>query len=133
MKSEETNQGKITQHFVETVTSKVSSNGVRVSLRIVDLQLLVDVGFVHEGVEHIQHRVNIPNLKLFNIKFYINVRKRIDSENTHFLFWHFRDVNNRLISVWGKSTSWSQNKILLGNIQLNKIKLYFIIYLRIAF
>ena len=64
MKSKETNQGKITQHFVETVTAKVSSNGVRVSLRIVDLQLFVDVGFVHEGVEDIQHRVNIPNLKI---------------------------------------------------------------------
>ena len=64
MKSKETNQGKITQHFVETVTAKVSSHGVRVSLRIVDLQLLVDVGFVHQGVEDIQHRVNIPNLKI---------------------------------------------------------------------
>ena len=35
---------------------------VRVTLVIVELQLLVDVGLVHQGVEDIQHTVNIPDL-----------------------------------------------------------------------
>ena len=64
VESEETNQGEIAQHLVERVTAKVPSDSVRIALCVVDLQLLVDVGLVHQGVEDIQHRVNVPNLNI---------------------------------------------------------------------
>ena len=44
------------------MTSKISSNSIWVTLGIVNLQLLVDVGLVHQGMKNIEDRVNIPNL-----------------------------------------------------------------------
>ena len=64
VESEETNQGEIAQHLVERVTTKVPSDSVRIALSVVDLQLLVDVGLVHQGVEHVQHGVDIPHLRV---------------------------------------------------------------------
>jgi hypothetical protein len=62
MQPEKANKREVSQHLVETVTSKVSSHRVRIALVVVHLQLLVDVRLVHQGVENIQHRVHIPNL-----------------------------------------------------------------------
>ena len=44
------------------MTTKVSSHSVWVTLGVVNLQLLVDVGLVHQRVENVEDRVNIPNL-----------------------------------------------------------------------
>ena len=63
MEAEQPNQGEVSQHLVKRVTPKVSGHGVRVALGVVHLELLVDVGLVHQGVEHIQHGVYIPNLQ----------------------------------------------------------------------
>ena len=79
VKSQESNQGKISQHFVQGVSTKVSSNSVRVALGVVHLQLLVDVGLVHQGMQHVQHRVNIPNLgiPLQNLNFLLSFLRQL--------------------------------------------------------
>ena len=79
---EKANKGEVSQHLVETVTTKVSSNRIWVPLVVVHLgktictqshdqfrmfmmfylKLLVDVRLVHQGMEDIQHRVHIPHL-----------------------------------------------------------------------
>jgi hypothetical protein len=36
---------------------------IGIAAAVVDLQLAVDVGLVHEAVEHVEHGVHVPHLK----------------------------------------------------------------------
>ena len=63
VQAEQPHQREVTQHLVERVAPKVPGHSVGVTLGVVHLQLLVDVGLVHQGVKHIQHGVHIPNLR----------------------------------------------------------------------
>jgi hypothetical protein len=78
VKSQESNQGEASKHFVQGVTTKYSSNTVRVALAVLHLQLLIDDGLVHQGVQHVQHGVNIPNLwfPLQKLNFLLGFLKR---------------------------------------------------------
>lgn len=59
---QQAHQREVSQHLVEGVTAKVACNSVRIALAVVDLQLPVDVGLVHQGVEDVQHAVDVPDL-----------------------------------------------------------------------
>ena len=52
----------VEQHLVPGVQVHVDAGGVAYQAAGQHLQLLVDVGLVHQGVKNIQHRVHIPNL-----------------------------------------------------------------------
>merc|ERR1719278_1708927 len=61
---EEAFKREVSQHLVKTVAAKVSSNRVGVSLVVVHFKLFVDIGLVHKRVQDIEHRVDIPNLRV---------------------------------------------------------------------
>ena len=62
MKAQETDETEIPQHLVEGVPPKLPRHCVGISPLGVGLQLLIDVALLNQGVEDIEHRMNIPEI-----------------------------------------------------------------------
>ena len=54
VQSEETHEREVAHHLVERVLAKLAGHRVRISTRAVSLQLLVDIRFVHHGMENVE-------------------------------------------------------------------------------
>lgn len=75
MESQQTNEREVTKHLVQRLSTKLASHAVWIPTTGVHLQLLVDVGFIYQRMQHIEHTVHVPDLWVFSqhLNFYITL------------------------------------------------------------